>query len=322
MTSILGSDQHLLVFASGRDLVTNNGELHTNFRLSAVGEELALVHPDGKTIAWTPAERISAQFRNITFGNAPSTKIYPLISATAHSRVSVPIDGLLGNAWTQPDLDDSDWQIQGKGLGFAEQEPDQIASGFTVRMVDLDGEKGGTIESAEAAANVLSGDFDPAEFIFDLDMTTLEPDIHFGYRSLTFSDPRPYPNGVASSSLSDMVISAQTNVTIPAGDWSIGFGSAKGGRLRLGDVSFLETFNEDGTTVSGDGELLFNGSRRFEWTWGTFSIGPGGLTTTFDSLFFERAGFDSYDVAIAAGHQQDEPSEETWTLLQDGALGW
>jgi len=40
----------LVVFASGRNLCTPGGELHTSFSLRAGGEYLALVRPDGVTI--------------------------------------------------------------------------------------------------------------------------------------------------------------------------------------------------------------------------------------------------------------------------------
>lgn len=322
VSSILGRDEYLLVFASGRNRLANNGELHTNFRLSSAGEELALVHSDGKTIAWTPGTVFPTQARGISFGHAPSRRAHLLISTEEHSRVLVPTDSALDTAWMEPDFDDSNWQIHGSGLGFAETPPDQQVRGFSVRMVELNRTRGGSIESAEIAAKVLRGDFAPEEFVIDQDITTVEPQIHFGPRRLTFPNPRPYPNGESSYKLSDFVVAAQTTATIPAGDWSIGFGSGDGGRLRLGGVSFLETFNENGMAVSGDGEIIFNETRKFDWTWATFSVGPGGLTTSFDSFFFERDGTDSFDVAIAAGHQTTEPTDGKWTLLDDRALGW
>ena len=42
---------YLVVFASGKDRTNPAAELHTNFKLSADGEYLALVMPDGETIA-------------------------------------------------------------------------------------------------------------------------------------------------------------------------------------------------------------------------------------------------------------------------------
>ena len=42
---------YLLVYASGKDLANPSALLHTNFKLDGDGEYLALVRPDGATIA-------------------------------------------------------------------------------------------------------------------------------------------------------------------------------------------------------------------------------------------------------------------------------
>ena len=46
----IAAEDFLLVFASEKDRSDPNGELHTNFRLSASGEYPALVAPDGTTV--------------------------------------------------------------------------------------------------------------------------------------------------------------------------------------------------------------------------------------------------------------------------------
>ena len=59
---------YLIVFASGKDRRDPSGQLHTNFELSADGEPLALVVPDGFTVfsAYSPA--YPPQFENQSFG--------------------------------------------------------------------------------------------------------------------------------------------------------------------------------------------------------------------------------------------------------------
>ena len=47
----LESGEYLIVFASGKDKVTESGELHTNFKLDAMGETLYLSDPEGKKVA-------------------------------------------------------------------------------------------------------------------------------------------------------------------------------------------------------------------------------------------------------------------------------
>lgn len=54
----LAAGGKLLVFASGKDRAVAGSELHTNFRLRAAGEYLALVGPDGISVA-TELARIS-----------------------------------------------------------------------------------------------------------------------------------------------------------------------------------------------------------------------------------------------------------------------
>ena len=55
----------LLVYASGKDKTATN--LHANFRLSAGGEYLALVHPDGTNVE-CEVTRVSNQFPDISYG--------------------------------------------------------------------------------------------------------------------------------------------------------------------------------------------------------------------------------------------------------------
>src|SRR6188474_3370245 len=50
-TTILPANSYLLVFASNRDRRNPGSPLHTNFRIEAIGEYLALIQPDGTNIA-------------------------------------------------------------------------------------------------------------------------------------------------------------------------------------------------------------------------------------------------------------------------------
>lgn len=60
--------ESLLVFASGKDRAVVSEELHTNFRLPDSGEYLALVEPDGWTIAWEYAPAYPQQFEDVSYG--------------------------------------------------------------------------------------------------------------------------------------------------------------------------------------------------------------------------------------------------------------
>jgi hypothetical protein len=61
---------YLLVWASGKDVVYNNGEVHTNFKIKSSGEEIFLVNPDGTTVIdQSPAQALQA---DISFGHKPN----------------------------------------------------------------------------------------------------------------------------------------------------------------------------------------------------------------------------------------------------------
>ncbi|MGB0387932.1 MAG: CotH kinase family protein [Ardenticatenaceae bacterium] len=64
--TILGADRYLLVFASEKDRTAS--PLHTNFKLKRSGEYLALVEPDGSTIAWEYAPEYAPQFQDVSYG--------------------------------------------------------------------------------------------------------------------------------------------------------------------------------------------------------------------------------------------------------------
>ncbi len=64
----LDPDSFLIVFASGKDRAHAESELHANFKLSGDGEYLALVEPDGLTIAYQFAPSYPPQRSDISYG--------------------------------------------------------------------------------------------------------------------------------------------------------------------------------------------------------------------------------------------------------------
>jgi hypothetical protein len=64
----LDTGAYLVVFASGKNRSDPAGRLHTDFQLSAEGEYLALVAPDGVTVVSAFAPAYPPQFGNVSFG--------------------------------------------------------------------------------------------------------------------------------------------------------------------------------------------------------------------------------------------------------------
>lgn len=65
---VLAPGEFLVVFASGKNRADPRGRLHTDFQLSAAGEYLALVAPDGVTAVSRFAPEYPPQFDDVSFG--------------------------------------------------------------------------------------------------------------------------------------------------------------------------------------------------------------------------------------------------------------
>jgi hypothetical protein len=119
--------QHLVVFASNKDRRDPASELHTNFALSAAGEELALVRPDGTTITQS-FNPYPPQVEDQSYGLAVGRDIFPLIEPGVAAKAFVPTSGALGANWTSLTFDDTAWQTGNLGVGY-----EVLAQGFEVR---------------------------------------------------------------------------------------------------------------------------------------------------------------------------------------------
>src|SRR5215212_3721075 len=80
----------VIVFASGKNRALAGAPLHANFSLSAGGEYLALVHPDGVTIASEFAPAFPEQFANVSYGIGQNLMVTKLVSNTSPATIFVP----------------------------------------------------------------------------------------------------------------------------------------------------------------------------------------------------------------------------------------
>ena len=111
----LGPGAFLVVFASGKDRAVAGAELHTNFRLESSGGYLALVQPDGVTVA--QAINYAAQRANVSSGLGRIATV--LLTTGGVARVHVPSDGALGLTWTAPNFSDAGWFASNSPVGFS-----------------------------------------------------------------------------------------------------------------------------------------------------------------------------------------------------------
>ena len=130
----IAAGEHLIVFASAKDRApAGAGQLHTNFQLTADGEFLALVKPDGVTVTAAFSPEYPNQETDISYGLGQVTlSSQQFIAEGADAKVLVPLDGNLGAAaWTggaEP-FNDAAWIGAKTGVGF---DSGTAATGFTL----------------------------------------------------------------------------------------------------------------------------------------------------------------------------------------------
>ena len=200
---------------------------------------------------------------------------------------------------------------------------------FDSRMIVLDAENPGPnafINTAEEARGILRGtvtDVNIAE-----DVTGTVDFIDFAGEEGSLPINNPYPNGVNDTSLNNFVVQVTGHLQIPSGDWTIGFNSDDGGIISLPRIDFAATGNQNGATGK-TGELIFNGTRGLDWTFGHFTVPAGEtLRTEFEGIFFERSGDDGIEVAFSDGFVNGAELNDSgielgadfldWSVLEDG----
>jgi len=114
---VLPAGGYLIVFASDQTLqpyVDPKGYLHTNFRLDADGESLALVRPDG-SVAWEYAAS-GPQKKGVSFGLIETTT--NLIGFETAARIRVPSSPVPDTWRTDVTFDDSSWLAGQASAGY------------------------------------------------------------------------------------------------------------------------------------------------------------------------------------------------------------
>ena len=113
----LEAGQYLVIFASNKNRADADGtELHTNFKLGASGEYLALVESDGSTVAFEYAPSYPGQSTDISFGVKQQGTETTLIAEGTSARYIVPSGAISG--WNTLGFSDTSWQQGLTGIGY------------------------------------------------------------------------------------------------------------------------------------------------------------------------------------------------------------
>ncbi|PYI82054.1 MAG: hypothetical protein DME26_18720, partial [Verrucomicrobia bacterium] len=132
----LNAGAFLVVFASGKDRRMPGPPLHTSFKLSASGEYLALVQPDGVTVATEFRPMFPRQVPDVSFGFGLVTSSASLVTTNTPIRVFIPTDGSLGTSWPLLDFDDSDWIRGTNGVGYDTGAVDPLESSYSGQVLE------------------------------------------------------------------------------------------------------------------------------------------------------------------------------------------
>ncbi|MCA9197308.1 MAG: lamin tail domain-containing protein, partial [Planctomycetales bacterium] len=108
--------EYLTVFASNKDRDTPGQELHTNFRLNAGGEYLALVAPNGTVIQ--SFDEYPVQAADVAYGIGAASEDVTLISESDAVRYFVPPDEDIQDVWMQNSFNDAAWPSGSAPLGY------------------------------------------------------------------------------------------------------------------------------------------------------------------------------------------------------------
>jgi Chitobiase/beta-hexosaminidase C-terminal domain/CotH kinase protein/Lamin Tail Domain/PKD domain len=316
------SKGYLVVFADSKNLRDPSKPLHTNFGLSKDGEYLGLLRPDNSVASeYTPT--YPQQNTDVSYGLGTGSITVPLLNAASTMHGLVPTDNSLGNSWQLDTFDDASWLSGQKGIGYETDTASTPAPvGWTVNMVRA---TSGIIDNVAKATSLLNGN--TTGFTVVNSPAQVLPDVNFMTGGHYVGD-RALPNGagpggtVTDPLREQYALRATAYVTIPQGTYTIGVNSDDGFQLTIPGVVFTSRLQENNTfATSGFNQLTYSSTRNATDTLGTFTVGPGGLTTTINLDVFTSSGTDSSELFIAPGAQTTW-SAATFSLLSNGILGW
>ncbi|HTY85878.1 MAG TPA: CotH kinase family protein [Candidatus Acidoferrum sp.] len=124
----------MTVFASGQDRRTPGLPLHTNFKLDADGEYLALVRPD-LSVATEISPAYPPQFPDVSYGVEMRIKTTTLVASNAAIRYWIPTNASVDGTWTQTNFNDATWSTGTNGIGYETGIADPQEESFAAKVL-------------------------------------------------------------------------------------------------------------------------------------------------------------------------------------------
>ncbi len=277
----------LVVFASNKDRRTPGAQLHTNFKLDASGEYLALVDPTGTNIVTEFSPTYPPQVSDVSYGFTLLSTQFTLVSTGAAVRVLVPSVANGGNAldyaWTgdatNEPFNDNAWQSGTTGIGFSDG-----SGGVNAGDIGLDIQSGMLNSNASAFVRLPFVAENPA----DVSLLTLRIKYNDGYAAwingvqvasanapevdLTWDSSA---TATHSGSITDVVQIGNAGTVLRPGTNIL---AIQGLNIASNDGSFLVLPGLDGVTVpseSTNGVYFLTPTPGAENIGGSTLLGPG-----------------------------------------------
>ena len=130
----------VVVFASGKNRIDPQEELHANFNLDRDGEYLVLTHPDGTTKASEFVPAYPRQLGDVSYGVSMSMQTTSFLPPTSPAQAWFPSDDQLSPTWNQPAFDDATRMPVTLGVGYDRPEPGQTNGTFEAEDVTQPGD--------------------------------------------------------------------------------------------------------------------------------------------------------------------------------------
>ena len=124
----------MIVFASGKDRTVPGAPLHTNFKLGADGEYLALFAPDG-SVATEISPQFPSQFPDVSYGIGVQVTTAVLVATNAAIRYLIPANASADATWTQTNFNDSSWAAATNGIGYETGIADPQEESFAAKVL-------------------------------------------------------------------------------------------------------------------------------------------------------------------------------------------